>query len=56
MSDDWTTKAVNDKFRNKKSYRKGILQSIAQKLMAVANGKEEHKTEFGNYENVKVEE
>lgn len=56
MSDDWSTKAVNDKFRNKKSYRKGILQNIAQKLMAVADGKEEHKTEFGNYENVKVEE
>jgi len=56
MSDDWTTKAVNDKFRNKKSYRKEILQNIVQKLMSMAGKKEEHKTEFGNYENVKVEE
>ena len=46
-------------FRNKDEItksRRGVLMNIAQKLMSMAGKKQAPKTEFGSYENVKVEE
>tara|TARA_R110002020_G_scaffold288669_2_gene504151 strand:- start:24799 stop:24978 length:180 start_codon:yes stop_codon:yes gene_type:complete len=59
MSDDWTSEATHQSFRNKdeiKKTRRGVLMNIAQKLMSMAGKKQEPKTEFGSYENVKVED
>tara|TARA_Y100001938_G_C7731538_1_gene254867 strand:- start:83 stop:262 length:180 start_codon:yes stop_codon:yes gene_type:complete len=59
MSDNWDNESTHQSFRNKdeiKKSRRGVLMNIAQKLMSMAGKKQEPKTEFGSYENVKVED
>ena len=59
MADNWDNESTHQMFRNKDEItksRRGDLMNIAQKLMSMAGKKQEPKTEFGSYENVKVEE
>ncbi len=59
MADNWDNESTHQMFRNKDEItksRKTILLNIAHKLMSLAGKNQEPKTEFGNYENVKVED